>query len=414
MPQESDDKKDVPFDAPWVGHMRHRLDPNRVDDRQIPSPGRFNSRPSDQITPATQTDDPGAVVSLSNPQSADGEPSYYDVPILQQPVWKWQIATYFFLGGLSAGAYVAGRAARRAGGPRFEHLARAASAVALAGILPCPGLLIWDLGDPKRFHHMLRVWKPSSPMNLGSWMITLFGAHAAFDALQHYINSKGETLRAADRGRLRKLMNNGTLMLIHDAAGLPLALFVASYTGVLLSCTSNPLWCKNPWLAPLFTSSALSTGAEAVSLAMDWRDMDPNGQSVLRRLDTAAHAAELIAMRGFMEHAGEKTDPLRHGRARRYHHFGTGAIVAAEALKLVPLPQRLHKPRRIFSMALGLAGGLAMRWAMVFGGHEAAADPHLSRAVSRPPKADPPRQISTRPEKVLRQSLTKQDLRTSG
>ena len=383
MIQETDNKKDVSFKAPWVGHMRHRADPNRVNGRQVPSPGRFDRQPANKPTPAPQTDHPPMAASRKDGQSVDGEPSYYDVPILQQPVWKWQIATYFYLGGISAGAYVLGRVAEHAGGGRFHTLSRAASAVALATIIPSPGLLIGDLGDPRRFHHMLRVWKPSTPMNLGSWVITLFGAHAAFDVVRQSVKARGESLRAEQKGKLRQLMNSGTLMMIHDAAGVPLAFMVATYTGVLLSCTSNPLWCKNPWLAPLFAASSISTGAEAVSLAMDWRGVRSEEQAALQRTDTLAHVAEALTMRGFLQHAGEKADPLRRGRMRSCLYVATGAVVAAELVKLIPLSQRLERPRRILSMALGLAGGLALRWAMVYGGHEAAADPHLSRAVSR-------------------------------
>ena len=254
----------------------------------------------------------------------------------------------------------------------------------MATIIPCPGLLIWDLGDPKRFHHMLRVWKPSTPMNLGSWAITLFGAHAAFDAVRQYINIRGEPLSAGQRGQLRKLMNSGTLMMVHDAAGVPLALMVASYTGVLLSCTSNPLWCKNPWLAPLFAASSLSTGTEAVSLAMDWRRLGLRGTG-----RPAAHGHACATSPSWSPCAASCSTPAKKptrsagGRTKRYHHFATGAVVAAEVLKYVPLPRRLEKPRRILSMALGMAGGFALRWAMVSGGHEAAADPHLSRTVSR-------------------------------
>src|SRR4051812_32078264 len=91
------------------------------------------------------------------PRSQDR--SYYDISLLQAPVWKWEIASYFFLGGMSSGAYLVSRLAERFGGGRYRDVARVGSYVALASFLPCPPLLIHDLGDPKRFHHMLRVWK---------------------------------------------------------------------------------------------------------------------------------------------------------------------------------------------------------------------------------------------------------------
>src|SRR6185437_14933606 len=109
---------------------------------------------------------------LTSPQGQNA-PSYYSVSILKPPVWKWEIATYFYLGGMSAGAFVLSRLAHRFGkDASFRELSRYAAYVACAAALPCPFLLIHDLGDPARFHHMLRVWKPSSPMNLGTWVLT--------------------------------------------------------------------------------------------------------------------------------------------------------------------------------------------------------------------------------------------------
>src|SRR5262249_10819694 len=154
-----------------------------------------------------------------------------------------------------------GRVADRVGGDAQGRTTRVASYVATAALLPCPALLIDDLGDPKRFHHMLRVWKPSSPMNLGTWTIVAYSGMAVFQALRQY---------AMDyNGPLKRWTHNALVAGFHDAAGIPLSLVMAGYTGVLLSCTSNPLWCQNTWLGPLFTASAISTGAAAISLTMD-------------------------------------------------------------------------------------------------------------------------------------------------
>jgi hypothetical protein len=137
----------------------------------------------------------------------------------------------------------------------------------------------------------------------------------------------------------------------------------------------------------LFTSSAISCGAEAVSLAMDLADQsggrDCDSQEVLQNIDTVAHAAELACMEGFKRHAGEKAKPLTSGKMRNHERFAKGAMIAAEVLKRLPVGKRYKKPVRMAAAALGLASGLAMRWAMVFGGHEAAADPQLSRAVGK-------------------------------
>lgn len=389
----AEDRKDVPYDAPWTENLRHRPDPNRVGSLQTPTPGYFEPRPMSQVIPppiATAHVRPAPAspsARAHDPQAVPAEPSYYDVPMLKQPVWKWEIALYFYLGGVSAGAYVLGRMADRFGGRAHRDLARIASYVAMGTLLPCPPLLIADLGDPKRFHHMLRVWKPGSPMNLGTWSIVGYSGMATYEVVRQYLAERDRHLLPAERSKLLKLMNSGTLLMLHDAAGIPFSLMVAGYTGVLLSCTANPLWCKNPWLGALFSSSAISTGAEAVSLVMDLADQsggrDCASQEVLQNIDTAAHVAEVACIEGFKHHAGEKAKAIRSGKMRNHQRFATGAMIAAEVLKRLPVGKEYRKPVRMAAAALGLASGLAMRWAMVFGGHEAAKDPHLSRAVSK-------------------------------
>lgn len=334
------------------------------------------------------------------------EHSYYDVSMLKKPVWKWQIVSYFFLGGLSAGAYLLARAAERFGGTRHSEVTRVGTIVALGGLIPCPALLIWDLGDPQRFHHMLRVFKPRSPMNLGAWLLTGYGAvvsSAAFRELRRVFFVAGGLHRWTGRtaGKLwsrpveaetastAAASNSAQALLVaEDTAGVPLATGVAGYTGVLLSCTSNPLWCKNHWLGPLFSASALSTGAEAISLALDCaHSSSPTleaSRSVLRKVDTLAHAAEGVCLAGFVHQAGERARPLRTGSVRGWYRFAAAALVASEVLKLLPVGERLRRPARILSAATGLAGGFALRWALVYGGKEAAEDAHLARLSSSP------------------------------
>ncbi len=275
-------------------------------------------------------------------------------------------------------------------------MARVGAYIALAALLPSPPLLIHDLGDPKRFHHMLRVWKPSSPMNFGTWALTAYGGMVTFEVARQYLQQRGDRLGTADRDKLLKIMNNGTLLLLHDLAGVPFAMLVVSYTGVLLSCTSNPLWSKNPWISPLFTASAVSTGAEAIGLVLDCMKSHGDGRSgespshkVLRRVDTVAHAIEGVAMAGFNRHAGEKAATLHTGKMSKYHKFTTRGIIAAEILKLLPLEGGLLKLARVIWNLLGLSAGWSMRWSFIYGGHEAANDPQTSRLASKPKKINP-------------------------
>lgn len=389
----ADELQNVSYSAGWTQNIPHRRDPNRVNTLQTPVAGPLERRPPAAATlpasPSAEHVRPAPGVSpRHDPQARPAEPSYYDVPMLQRPLWKWEIATYFYLGGLSAGAYLLGRVADRVGGRQYRDVAKIGAYVAMAALLPSPPLLIHDLGDPKRFHHMLRVWKPTSPMNFGTWAIVAYSGMAAFEVVRQYLTNNASRISPAQRQKLLKLMNNGTLLLIHDAAGVPFSLIVAGYTGVLLSCTSNPLWCKNPWLGPLFSASALSTGSEAISLVMDLTHRQSpdreTAQRSLQNVDSAAHLAELACMSGFMKFAGEKAWPLHRGKSKKNHWFSIGGIIGCELLKRLEFPRPLRRPMRVLSALLGLGAGLSLRWGMIFGAHEAAADPHLSRVVSRP------------------------------
>jgi formate-dependent nitrite reductase membrane component NrfD len=368
--------KDTPYTAEWTANLAHKTDPNRVGSVQV--------KPAAGLLPAA-----GGLAGQRFPSPAtqppppSSNPAYYDISILKSPLWKWEIATYFYLGGLSAGAYVLGRLADRHGGKTHREISRIASYLALASILPAPPLLIHDLGDPKRFHHMLRMWKPSSPMNFGTWGLTAYSGMATFDVVRQFIQDTNLRRGTAAHSKLAQLMCNGKLLLVHDAMGIPFALIVASYTGVLLSCTSNPMWSKNPWLSPLFTASAISTGAEAIGLVLECTSAaDSPSKKVLRHIDTAAHIAEIGLMAGYSRHAGEKAAPLHTGKMRNFHRYTNAGIVGAEILKLAPLPSPLRRLARIVIALLGLSAGFSMRWSFIFGGHEAASNPSTARLSS--------------------------------
>ena len=153
--------------------------------------------------------------------SAPEHRSYYGRPILKEPVWKPEVAWYLFTGGLSGALSSLGFAARLSGN---EVLAR--RALILAGVVSAanPVLLITDLGRPLRFLNMLRVFKVTSPMSVGSWIVAAHGTTSG-------IAAGCEVLGILPRARL-----------LADAAAGALGLGMSTYTGALVADTSIPVW----------------------------------------------------------------------------------------------------------------------------------------------------------------------------
>ncbi len=323
--------------------------------------------------------------TIPPPPAPTAAPSYYDISMLKQPVWGGDIAVYFFLGGLSAGAYLMARSAERFGGRRYRRLTQVGTAVAFLAATPCAPLLIADLGDPKRFLNMLRVFKPHSPMNLGAWTLTAYTGASALALLREWL--RGD--RTPDERSIAANIIDGALVTVCDAAGVPLALLLATYTGVLLSATSTPVWSKNPWLGAMFAASAVNTGSAATSLAMEVYDSatgaarDDEAHEALQRIDTAAHAAEALTLTGFHASAGALAKPLTSGKASLSFWGGAAAMTASEVLKLLPVRGRARRYADAAAAVCGLAGGFALRWSMVKAGPLSAKDPEAARQASR-------------------------------
>ncbi|MDE3196342.1 MAG: polysulfide reductase NrfD [Acidobacteriota bacterium] len=276
--------------------------------------------------------------------------SYYGLPMLKRPRWGWEIALYFFSEGISSGSFILGTMAELFGEGCEDGLARQARYLSLATLLPCPPLLIADLGRPERFHHMMRVFKPSSPMNLGAWALTGFSQPVVLLAFARFSGSRRIPSRAL------------------GIAGLPFAFFMMCYPGVLLSTTSIPVWARSPWLGALLGTSSMASAASALSL------IAPHSKA-LDRVDRISHAAEALAFSAYIATAGSSADPLTKGRFRRL--FVTGAFVAGIVAPAVVNVVRGKSNRKAsaLSAALSLAGALALKWAVVHAGRDSADDP---------------------------------------
>ena len=218
---------------------------------------------------------------------------YYDQPILKEPVWEWEIAAYFFTGGLAGASGLLASMARMAGNRR---LARNALAAAVAGVAVSLPLLIVDLGRPERFHHMLRVFRPTSPMNIGTWLLTAFGGSA--------LTVAGSEL-------------TGWFKPLGRVAGVATGLLgplVSTYTGVLVADTSVPIWHEARRQLPfLFAASAAASAGGLACVLSPVEDA-----AVARRYALAGAAAELVLSETMERELAELAAPYRKGAARRF------------------------------------------------------------------------------------------------
>jgi hypothetical protein len=261
-------------------------------------------------------DDDGSREQLAVPRAEFG--SYYGRPVLKPPVWEWRVPAYFFTGGLSAGAALLAAGADLTGRPSLRRAGRLGG---FAALLVSVYLLVADLGRPERFHHMLRVAKPSSPMSVGTWILTAYGPGIGLAAAAELLPSR---LRRTWIGRL-----------VHVAArpaGLSAAVFapgVASYTAVLLSQTAAPAWHEAHRELPfVFTGSAAASGGGLGMLLAPVAEAGP-----ARRFAAAGAAAELAASQLIDRRPGLVTEAYTTGRARqlrrRSEYLTLGGAVAA-------------------------------------------------------------------------------------
>ena len=348
---------------------------------------KANEKPTAEWLPEfTPSADIVKMATAKSPTSvqADEREGYYGVPLLKRPKWRWEIALYFFFEGISAGSFLLGALADLSGNKRLRELARAAYDVSFLTLLPCPPLLIADLGRPERFHHMLRVFKPTSPMNLGAWTLTGFSAPVIAIAAIGLISD------GSSNGQNQLALRSGL-----GAAGLPFALTMISYPGVLLSTTSTPVWSRSRFLGALFACSSIGNGAAATSFALS---LQKGSHSValerLAKIESTARICEGAALFTYLVTSKDAAKPLTKGRHSLL--FWLGAIGCGLLLPVVLSDirkqnknHRRSREKGIVRSVLSLAGGLALKWAITHAGKQSADDIHATRNATRPSKSAP-------------------------
>ena len=329
----------------------------------------------------------------ANQQTAEGT-SYYNRPMIKKPTWKWYIPLYFFIGGLAGGVGLIGGLADLLGGRRHRATVRRARYIALMGALISPLLLIFDLGRPKRFHHMLRVFKVSSPLSVGTWILLAFGLTSGALAARQAAEDNFILRRESWLGRLARLLPGKPLSLAQALLGMGLG----GYTGILLAATAIPLWAAaGLLLVPLFLATAIASGAAALGLLAvllgrrgasdDPQEDEDEARADIEMVATVSTAAQLsleIAREAMTPHIIGK--PLRRGTWATVYRVGAigGGMLTPLALRLPAQLRGRPVGRAIAATAatLTLAGAVAERFAIVEAGKQSADDPQAYQEYS--------------------------------
>lgn len=284
------------------------------------------------------------------------------------PHWTWWIIFYFFVGGIAGSAFVLASLLQFFGRPEDRPLARLGYYVAFSGAVLGGLLLTVDLHRPERFWHMLiqshtgqPMLKAWVPMSVGSWGLTLFGLFAFLAALGALSDDLPglEPLQSAPVRALRGRAGSLVIAVLGSICGL----FLAGYTGVLLSVTNRPIWADSNLVGLLFLISGASTGTATLILLAIWRRAgNPALLYWLTSLDQRLLILELLALIAFVITLGSVAQVL-------VGWWGIVLLVGVVGIGIVvPLlfgPGPHAPPQLVRAATLVLIGGLLLRMVVI-------------------------------------------------
>ncbi|MGJ7906522.1 NrfD/PsrC family molybdoenzyme membrane anchor subunit [Actinopolyspora sp. H202] len=293
-------------------------------------------------------------------EEADGERatfrSYYGRPIIKEPTWKVpDVPAYLYLGGMAGASSVMGALAQLRG---YSRLRRVGLLCAAGGSGASVLALIHDLGRPLRFLNMLRVFKPTSPLSVGSWILAPFSALSGAAAVFEFTD-------------LARPLGNAAAW----CAAL-LAPAMTTYTAVLLADTAVPGWHETRRELPfVFAFSSVSAAGSLGTMLSPRAEAGP-----ARRMALLGSIGELVASRVLEHRAGRIAEVYRSGRAgstlRAARIMATGCAVGA-------VFARRGTSAAILAGLCGTAASIATRYGVFEAGRESARDPYYTVVPQR-------------------------------
>jgi Polysulphide reductase, NrfD len=290
------------------------------------------------------------------------KPGYYGQAVVKPPVWTWEIPLYFFFGGMAGMSAVIA-----SGSILFHHVDVARMAMwiaAIGGAVISPVLLIMDLGRPRLFLNMLRVFKHRSAMSMGAWILSAFGACVVpgLIALELHVHQFFP-------GALDQLLRIAAGIFIFGSAIF--GTLLATYTGVLIGATAIPAWFLHRTLLPIhFGTAGLGSAAALLELL-------GHRIAVLNFLGFYAAAVETVLL------VWLSID--KHGVAdRAIHEHGSGWLIRIGEALNGPLALILRFFGLIpFAAVSFLIGALASRIGWIAVGKVSGCDPESVFAAER-------------------------------
>ena len=290
------------------------------------------------------------------------KPGYYGQAVLKPPVWTWEVPFYFFFGGMAGMSAVIA-----SGAVIFHHLDLARTAMwiaSIAGAILSPILLIMDLGRPRLFLNMLRVFKHRSAMSMGAWILTAFGACAVPGLIALELHAQ-----QIFPGTLDQLLRVAAGIFICGAAIF--GTLLATYTGVLIGATTIPAWFLHRTQLPIHFGTAGLGCAAAL-------------------LELLGHRIAVLNFLGFYA-AGVETALLiwlsfdEHGAAdRAIHEHRSGWLIRIGELLNGPLALILRFFGLVPLAAISfLIGALVSRFGWIAVGRVSGSDPEAVFAAER-------------------------------
>ena len=278
------------------------------------------------------------------------EPGYLAQDVTKVPGWHGLVAWDLLFNNLTTGLFLFAAVGALASPGLLGPVARAAYPVALVLLLTDLVMLVLDLGDPLRFHHMLRVFKPSSPMSLGTWSLTVYSLPLTL-------------IVAIEASQAFGLLPSGSIALewIRRSAvifGLLPAFGSLAYKGVLFSTSSQPGWKDARWLGGWMASSALLLGC-AELLALSVLTGHERAAAALRTVAVVLLLLNLIPSGLLFLELRETLSRIY--RDRQIHLALASTVAGATLIPLILLLVGDGAPWLLGAVSFILAGNLAIR-----------------------------------------------------